>query len=123
VEEQGEHQYVIKVEPGEPVIIDDVTLQLNGDIRQQADYQQRLAAVLEAWSLPIGAPYRQDDWSSSKRAILRLLTVDRFPLARIVKSQADIDPQTHRAQLLVELDSGPLIRFGPTHISGNKRYP
>jgi translocation and assembly module TamA len=47
---------MIKVEPGEPVIIDDVTLQLNGDIRQQADYQQRLAAVLEAWSLPIGHP-------------------------------------------------------------------
>jgi translocation and assembly module TamA len=123
VEEQGEHHYVIKVEPGEPVIIDDVTLQLNGDIRQQADYRQRLAAVLEAWSLPIAAAYRQDDWSSSKRAILRLLTVDRFPLAKIVKSQADIDPQTHRAQLLVELDSGPLIHFGPTNITGNKRYP
>ena len=123
VEEQGEHHYVIKVEPGEPVTIDDVTLQLNGDIRQQADYQKRLAAVLEAWSLPIAAPYRQDDWSSSKRAILRLLTVDRFPLAKIVKSQADIDPQTHRAQLLVQVDSGPLIHFGPTHISGNQRYP
>ena len=123
VEEQGEHHYVIRVDPGEPVIIDDVTLQLAGDIRQQADYQQRLAAVLEAWSLPIGAPYRQEDWSSSKRAILRLLTVDRFPLARIVKSQADIDPHTHRSQLLVQLDSGPLIRFGPTHITGNKRYP
>jgi translocation and assembly module TamA len=123
VEEQGAQHYVLKVEAGEPVIIDDVTLQLNGPIREQADYQQRLAAVLEAWALPMGAPYRQDDWSSSKRAILRLLTIDRFPLARIVKSQADIDPQTHRGQLLVQVDSGPLIRFGPTHISGNQRYP
>lgn len=123
VDEQGEHHYVIRVEPGEPVIVDDVTLQLGGDIRQQDDYQKRLAAVLEAWSLPMGAPYRQEDWSSSKRAILRLLTVDRFPLARIVKSQADIDPQTHRSQLLVQVDSGPLIRFGPTRITGNQRYP
>ena len=123
VEEQGAHHYVLKVDTGEPVLIDDVTLQLNGDIRQQENYQQRLAAVLEAWALPMGAPYRQEDWTSSKRAILRLLTTDRFPLAKITHSQADIDPQTHRAQLLVQVDSGPLIRFGAVHVSGNQRYP
>lgn len=123
VQQQGAQHYVLKVDVGEPVIIDDVVLQLNGPIRQQADYQQRLAALLEAWSLPIGAPYRQDDWNNSKRAILRLLTVDRFPLAKITTSRADIDPQTHRSQLLVQVDSGPLISFGPTHISGNQRYP
>jgi len=123
VEEQGAHHYVLKVDTGEPVLIEDVTLQLNGDIRQQENYQQRLAAVLEAWALPMGAPYRQEDWTSSKRAILRLLTTDRFPLAKITHSQADIDPQTHRAQLLVQVDSGPLIRFGAVHVSGNQRYP
>ncbi|MBV8679832.1 MAG: outer membrane protein assembly factor [Aquitalea sp.] len=123
VEEQGAHHYVLKVDTGEPVLIEDVTLQLNGDIRQQENYQQRLAAVLEAWALPMGAPYRQEDWTSSKRAILRLLTTDRFPLAKITHSQADIDPQTHRAQLLVQVDSGPLIRFGAVHVIGNQRYP
>jgi len=123
VTEQGQHHYVLSVEPGEPVLIDDVTVRLNGAIRQQPDYQKRLAAVLEAWSLPMGAPYRQEDWDSSKRAVLRLITADRFPLARISRSEASIDPASHKATLLVEVDSGALIRFGPLHINGSQRYP
>lgn len=113
----------VKVSPGEPVLIDDVTIRLDGDIRQESDYQQRLAQVLEAWTLPMGAPYRQADWDAGKRAVLRRLQADRFPRARIVSSEARIDPATRRATLEVKLDSGPLIAFGKITVNGIKRYP
>ena len=79
VREESARRYVVEVKPGEPALIEDVTIRLNGPIRAEGDFQQRYAAVLEAWSLPMGAPYRQSDWDSSKRAVMRLITADRFP--------------------------------------------
>ncbi|MGC0153172.1 autotransporter assembly complex protein TamA [Chromobacterium vaccinii] len=121
--EDAGHRVRIVVKPGEPVLIDDVVIRLNGDIRQEADYQQRLAQVLEAWSLPMGAPYRQEDWDVSKRVVLRKVQADRFPRARIANSEARIDPASGRATLEVTVDSGPLIRFGKVTVNGLKRYP
>lgn len=123
VDHPGAQQYVVKVLPGEPVIIDDVVISLDGDVRKEQDFQQRYAALLEAWSLPIGAPYNQSDWDNSKRAVLKLTSMDRFPLAKLTYSQADIDPVTHHAQLTVRIDSGPRIRFGDIEIKGLQRYP
>ncbi|MDF0607069.1 autotransporter assembly complex protein TamA [Neisseriaceae bacterium TC5R-5] len=123
VKSEGSHRFIVTVEPGEPVLIEDVTIRLKGPIRDEQDFQTRFAQVLEVWSLPIGAPYRQDDWDSSKRAVMRLVTADRFPTAKMTSSRADIDPQTRRANLLVDVDSGPLIRFGPISVKGLERYP
>lgn len=123
VREESPRQYVIEVKPGQPTLIDDVTIRLNGPIRDEGDFQQRFAAVLEAWSLPMGAPYRQSDWDGSKRAVMRLITADRFPRAQISKSAAEIDPATRRAQLVVDIDSGPVILFGDITVKGMKRYP
>ncbi len=120
---QDGNRIVVKVAPGKPAQITDLTIRLDGAIRQQDDYQQRFAQVLEAWSLPLGAPYRQDDWDASKRAILRKVQADRFPRARIVKSEAKIDPATDSAVLEVTVDSGPLIRFGRIKVNGLQRYP
>ncbi|POZ61252.1 autotransporter assembly complex protein TamA [Chromobacterium alticapitis] len=114
---------LLKVEPGPATLISDVTIRLDGPIRQQDDYQQRFAQALEAWALPLGAPYRQEDWEASKRAVLRKAQADRFPKARIVKSEARLDPATNRATLDVTVDSGPLIRFGRIKVNGLQRYP
>lgn len=123
VQTESAHHYLVTVRPGEPVLVDDVTVRLLGPIRDEEDYQTRLAAVLEAWDLPMGAPFRQSDWDSSKRRVLRLLTVDRFPLAKLTVHQANIDPQTGRAQLSVDIDSGPRIGFGQLSVQGMRRYP
>ncbi|UTH76226.1 autotransporter assembly complex family protein [Chromobacterium sp. IIBBL 290-4] len=117
------NQVKIKVEPGEPVLIDDVTIRLVGSIREQADYQQRFAQALEAWALPMGAPFRQEDWDASKRAVLRKVQADSFPRARMTASEARIDPASGKATLDVTVDSGALIRFGDIQVKGMSRYP
>lgn len=116
-------EYTIKVTPGEPVLIDDVVISLIGPIRQDAHYQQRFAAALEAWPLPIGANYRQDEWDDGKKTVLRLIMSDRFALAKLVFSRAEINPETKRAKLELTVDSGPPLAFGRLIIQGLERYP
>jgi translocation and assembly module TamA len=122
VREGAPHEYVVSVEPGEPVLIDDVTIRLTGPIRNEADFQKRFADLLEAWPLPIGAPFHQDDWDSGKRITLRLIAADRFPKAKIISSEAFVDSANGKATLAVVVDSGPKVRFGPILPSGLKRY-
>jgi translocation and assembly module TamA len=121
--EPAPRAYVVQVVPGEPALIYDVTIRLAGPIRSDPGFQDRFAKVLEAWPLPIGAPFHQDDWDSGKRVVQRLLTSDRYPFAKITASEAEIDPAKNTATLSVTIDSGRPIRFGPTALSGLKRYP
>lgn len=122
-ESREPRRYRLVVEPGEPVLIDDVTLRLTGPVSSAQDFQPRLARALELWPLPTAARFRQAEWDSGKRVLLRQLQVDGYPLARITASRADIDPTTHRATLTVELDSGGPVAFGPIAVTGLKRYP
>lgn len=122
-ESREPRRFRLVVEPGEPVLIDDVTLRLAGPVRLADDYQPRLARALELWPLPTGARFRQAEWDSGKRVALRQLQVDGYPRARIAASRADIDPATRRATLTVELDSADPVAFGPISVSGLKRYP
>jgi translocation and assembly module TamA len=117
------HTVRVQVEPGEPVIVDDVNVTLQGPVRQEADYSHFIRTALEEWVLPIGGQFRQDDWDSSKKGVLRPMLLARFPLAQLVSARADIDPASRRAQLNVVIDSGPRINFGPLQISGAQRYP
>lgn len=113
----------VTVQPGEPVMVFDVNVTFTGPVRQEADYTQFIRTALEEWLLPIGGQFRQDDWDSSKKGVLRPLLLQRFPLARITEARADIDPVARRAELNVTVDSGPRISFGPIRVEGAQRYP
>jgi translocation and assembly module TamA len=116
-------RFRVQVEPGQPVRIGAVDLQLQGPVADEPDAAARRQAVLDKWPLPTGAVFRQADWDAAKRQSLQAITADRFPLARLAATQAEIDPSTHLAKLSVVIDSGPLIRFGELQIHGLNRYP
>src|SRR5213075_3099475 len=59
----------------------------------------------------------------SKRRAVRTLSGWRYAAADVADSQANIDPEGHKASLFVELESGPPFRFGDLRISGTRRYP
>ena len=116
----------IKVEPGEPVRVGEVDLQLQGfdaPPGQPADQRFDVEALRKGWSLKQGAIFRQSDWEQAKRGILRQVVQTRYPRAQIVESQASVDPDTHVALLHVVIESGPEMRFGALRIEGLKRYP
>ena len=122
----AEPRVLVTVEPGEPVRVAEVALVLEGFAPppDQAKEQAFDTAALKAgWGLKQGAIFRQEDWEQAKRNILRQVVQTRYPRARIVDSAATVDPEQHRAELRVVLDSGPELRFGELRVEGLKRYP
>ncbi len=116
----------VKVTPGEPVRVGEIDLSLQGfapNPEQAADKQFDVNALKASWPLKKGAVFRQGDWESAKRSVLRSVVQTRYPRAQLVESQATVDPEKHLANLKVVIDSGPEMRFGELRIEGLKRYP
>ncbi|BEV72870.1 MULTISPECIES: autotransporter assembly complex family protein [unclassified Paludibacterium] len=114
----------VSVDPGKPVLIGQIDIELDGPIRQDSDVAARRAALLAQWPTVVGNRFRQADWDAAKAVTLQGITADRYPLARIAaSSQVDIDPSSHTAHMKLVIDSGPSIRFGDLQIRGLKRYP
>ncbi|HEU4375818.1 MAG TPA: autotransporter assembly complex family protein [Telluria sp.] len=120
----AELQARVMVDPGQPVLVGDVDLVLQGfepmtpgAVRFDAD------TLRSKWSLPVGQRFRQADWELAKRNLLRQVMQVRYPRAQLLDSRATVDPDAHRALLKVVLDSGPEVHFDGLRIEGLKRYP
>ncbi|MCA1247526.1 autotransporter assembly complex family protein [Massilia sp. MS-15] len=112
------------VDPGEPTVVGEVDLVLQGFVPfDQGSAPFDGAALRQRWQLPVGARFRQADWEAAKRELLREVAQTRFPRARLVETSATVDPDERRALLRVVIDSGPEMRFGELRIRGLKRYP
>lgn len=113
----------VNVDPGQPVTVGDVDLDLRGFAASDQDATAFDGAALRNhWSLPVGAQFRTADWEAAKRDILREITQRRFPRAQLLDSTAVVDPDKHSAALKVVIDSGPEVRFGALRIEGLQRY-
>jgi translocation and assembly module TamA len=112
------------VDPGEPTVVGDIDLVLQGFAPiDEGAAPFDAAALRQRWQLPVGARFRQADWEAAKRELLRDVAQRRFPRARLVETSATVDPEERRALLHVVIDSGPEMRFGELRIRGLKRYP
>ncbi len=110
---------VISVAPGPRSRVMAVEIEFRGAIQQDVP---RMVALRQAWSLPQGAPFRQDDWDSAKRGLQAKLSAEDFAAGRIIDSSAQIDPVAASARLSVVVDSGPRFYLGKVEISGLERY-
>lgn len=122
LDESGTPTVTVQVQPGEPVLVGEVELELVGfESTQAAPFDKQ--ALRAGWGLPAGAVFRQDEWEKAKRDILRAVVQTRYPRAQMTASEAVVDPETRRALLHVTLDSGPEMRFGVLKVEGLRRYP
>ncbi|MBE9609413.1 autotransporter assembly complex protein TamA [Chitinilyticum piscinae] len=123
-EQQLPRQIRVVVTPGNPVLIRSVDLRLEGPIADDANRNDELAERIDAqWELPTGTVFRQSSWERSKSMALERLSSRDYPTARIISSEARIDPQTESADLVLHIDSGPAYVYGPVQIEGLRRYP
>ena len=111
------------IEPGAPTRVAKVNLIFSGPITKHVAAKRTLAALRADWPLKRGAVFRQGVWETAKRNLLQRLLGDRYPKARIVESQAKIDPAKREAALRVMLASGPAYTFNGLRLEGLKRYP
>ncbi|WP_427913260.1 autotransporter assembly complex protein TamA [Ramlibacter sp. MMS24-I3-19] len=122
--EGGVPQVVVDVDPGEATTVAGVDIAFEGDIRQTdaPDAAAQRAKIRDRWSLPAGRPFTQDGWNNAKTQALRDLVTHRYPAGKVSYSIADVDAATHRAQLGLRLDSGPVFRLGAMQVNGVERY-
>ncbi len=113
---------VVKVDPGPPALIEKSDVRFTGvNADDELGLSQRLQ-IQETWPLQPGEQFSQSAWSRAKSGGLRELQKRRYPLARIDSSLADIDADTHQANVSVAYAPGPAYRFGPLQIEGAERY-
>lgn len=114
-ENAGEFQ--LKIEPGIRTRITRVKVTVDGPI----DPKNRDEAIA-SWKLPLGQPFRQEDWSTAKNQLLGHLLASDHAAAQLLDSQAEIDPPTASASLTAHYTAGPRYRFGELRIQGLERY-
>ena len=114
---ENESTLRLKIDPGPRTRISQVNVTVDGQI----DPKIR-EGIIADWALPIGAAFRQEDWSNAKLQLLGHLLASDHAGARLLDSQAEIDPPSASANLSAHYDAGPRYRFGEIRIEGLKRY-
>jgi translocation and assembly module TamA len=112
----------VDVQPGQPTLVGDVQIDLEGfESTAAAPFDKE--ALKAGWLLPKGTVFQQEAWETAKRSILRSVVQTRYPRAQMTESEAVVDPETRIALLRLKLESGPEMRFGELRIEGLRRYP
>lgn len=117
----GKKTVTVHVDPGPRTIVSSIELTFDGPVRTEEPTRENAARF--AFSLHTGDPFTQAGWSDAKEAALKALQARRYLGAKIVRSQALIDPHTRQAALTVAFESGPTFTLGPLDVSGVRRYP
>ncbi len=117
----------VQVQPGPRVAVASARFDLQGPAQTDADNGQPNAraarrSLREDWPLPVGSPFRDEDWSSAKAVSLARFRAQAYVGAQWQQTQGRIDVTTNEAALSGTLDSGPLYRAGPLGIQGLKYH-
>src|SRR5690349_1876048 len=111
------------VKPGQPTRISDVSIVVTGPAADDGGAgAQAVADLIRDWGLPKGAIFRQSAWDSAKVRAVATLVASPYAAAKIVSSEARIDPAIREGVLNVTIDSGPAFRVGHLEITGLSRY-
>lgn len=119
-------QWTVAVEPGPRAVVRSVDIRFEGEVVRAAPPSRGGVSadqLRSAWTLPVGAPFRQAAWDEAKAQLLDALGATRYAAARISQSRAEIDPDGASAHLSLTLDSGPAFYLGELEVEGVHDLP
>ena len=117
----------VAVEPGPRTHIASTRIEVlgsdaTGGRPDAAELLARQERLERSFGLQPRAPFTQRDWDDSKSQALRQLQTDRYALARVQRSRAEVDADRAEAALQVQYAPGPLVTFGAVQVRGSERY-
>ncbi len=75
----GKNIAYFTINPGPPVIVDKLNVQVLGAVSQQTGQSsQNLQALRDSWTLKPGMQFKQESWTQAKRQLLTKLLVERY---------------------------------------------
>ena len=113
----------IRVTPGPQARIAHANVAVTGAAETDAAGLDAIARVERDWPLPSGAPFRQPLWITAKNQAVRTLAGSSFAAAKLVSSEASVDPDANTVDVDVAIDSGPVFHVGDLDVQGLSRYP
>ncbi len=116
----GAH-YRLIIELGRRTSVGAFDLKFVGALSEPA-YQERAAALRAQWPLAVGTPFRSPQWEAAKTQLLASVQARDFAGAKLVDSEAKVNPDDATASLSVEIDSGPAYTVGELQITGLEKY-
>jgi translocation and assembly module TamA len=121
-EDIGGETWDITIEPGERARVGDVDLAFSGQIARP-EFKTRLIGLRKGWPLTEGMVFINSKWSDAKTSLLDDVSRHDFYFAKYASTRATVDAEAARADLAVNVDSGPRVLMGPLSIHGLKRVP
>jgi len=120
----GRAKVRVRVMPGPQIRVGSVRIETRGAITStQTPGIVNSENLRRDWLLPQGSAFRHADWERAKQSLVRPLAQRAFPLVDLTESRAEVDIERDRVDLIVTMDSGPLVRFDGLRVSGLARYP
>lgn len=121
-EDIGGETWDITIEPGPVTHVEKVDLAFSGQI-ERPEFTGRIQTLKEQWPLDEGMPFVNESWHNAKASLLDDVSRKDFYFARLTSTQATVDAERAKADLAVEVDSGPRVRMGKITLIGLKRVP
>lgn len=104
----------VEVSPGPRYRLTTYTI----DYRPPAATDERLPSTPSALGIKIGMPARAPDVVAAEGRLIELLGERGHPLAKVIDRRTVVDNSKHTMEVTLQVDPGPLARFGPVAIEG-----
>src|SRR5690625_418137 len=118
----GGETWDITIEPGERTEIRKVDIAFSGQI-QRSEFSDRRKHARRDWQLKPGQPFINSRWSQEKDRLLDAVSRKDFYFARYKGTRAAIMAEEAKADLSLDVNSGPRVRLGELQVDGLKRVP
>jgi len=116
-------QVKVSVTPGPQARVERASIDIQGAATTDDAGRAAIADVKRAWPLAKGAPFRQPAWISAKTQAVTQLAGSGFAAAKLLSSEALVDPAANSVDVQLTIDSGPVFHLGDLEIEGLSRYP
>lgn len=101
-----------EIDPGRPVILEEVDVQIDGGGQTDPDF----TAILEEPGLLTSEPLYQPSYDQLKSRLAQVAADNGYFEARFTRHELIVDPAHYRASAHLHLDTGPRYRLGPIRI-------
>jgi translocation and assembly module TamA len=114
-EGKGDWRVAIDIDPGPPVLLDEIKVQVNGAGAGDALFTRITANP----PLHTGDRLNHATYESLKSDLQRTAATYGYLDAKLTRSELVVDPQNHQASVALEMQTGERYHFGETNIAQN----
>lgn len=118
-DDSKEYTLRVKINPGEPLLITRVELELTGP----GDSAPQLRDLVSAFPLQVNDVLRQDFYEEGKVALKQGAVNLGYLDANFQQHQIRVHREKHQAEIVLHLDTGVLYHFGETTFKDEGQYP